>query len=75
MDFSLRFGTPAAPSVDHVLEKAHGGCSHPSNLKLAHAYCNNYRSNGSGDPRDSVGYRKVLNHLRRKGMFIGDERR
>jgi hypothetical protein len=36
-------GSPAAPSVDHVMPRAHGGGSAPDNLRLAHRRCNTRR--------------------------------
>jgi hypothetical protein len=35
--------TDVAPSVDHVREKRDGGVYHPTNLQLAHKFCNSVR--------------------------------
>lgn len=37
------FFTPLAPSRDHVIPLRDNGPTHPSNLRLAHAFCNSAR--------------------------------
>lgn len=40
VDMALRWPDVLSPSVDHVVARADGGSDDPSNLQLAHLYCN-----------------------------------
>lgn len=40
VDFSVRRPDPRSPSVDHKIPKALGGTHDPSNLQMAHLWCN-----------------------------------
>lgn len=45
VDIKLKDGDPFAPTLDHVIARKDGGTDDQSNLKLAHARCNNDRHN------------------------------
>jgi 5-methylcytosine-specific restriction endonuclease McrA len=47
VDITLTDGNPFAPTLDHVVPRKDGGKDSLSNLKLAHAVCNNMRHNSS----------------------------
>lgn len=44
VDMTLRYPDPGTPSVDHVIPRACGGTNDPSNLALAHLWCNQVKS-------------------------------
>ena len=43
VDLDVPRTAPGAPTVDHVVPRAHGGTSDPANLRLAHRRCNGAR--------------------------------
>ncbi|MGN6089626.1 MAG: HNH endonuclease [Actinomycetes bacterium] len=43
LDRTVAATDPTAPTIDHVLPRALGGSSEPSNLRLAHRRCNGRR--------------------------------
>ena len=43
MDLTVPRTAPGAPTVDHVVPRARGGTSDPTNLRLAHRRCNGAR--------------------------------
>jgi 5-methylcytosine-specific restriction endonuclease McrA len=40
VDLVLRAPDPGTPSIDHRIPRAAGGGNDPTNLQLAHLYCN-----------------------------------
>lgn len=44
VDMTLRYPDPGTPSVDHIIPRALGGTNEPSNLQLAHVWCNQVKS-------------------------------
>lgn len=38
---------PWSPTLDHIVPRSRGGSDDPSNLRLAHAWCNSVRGDGS----------------------------
>lgn len=55
-------------SVDHVLPRSMGGGDELSNLKLAHASCNEYRSGSKTVPYAPFDNRWVADHIRREAL-------
>jgi hypothetical protein len=49
---------PRRPTLDHVIERRHGGSNEPENLRLAHFGCNNARTNGQPTETRSKARRK-----------------
>lgn len=55
-------GRPAYATIDHIVSSKQGGTDHPSNLRLAHYICNNFKSTYENEESFS---RKALNgHIR-----------
>ena len=48
VDQRLRYPSPLAGSLDHVVPVSQGGTSDPGNLRLTHLVCNLRRSDGGG---------------------------
>ena len=58
---------PCAPSIDHIIKVADGGCSHRANLRLTHFYCNTDRDRVGTHAFADAHYRKVVLILRENG--------
>jgi hypothetical protein len=71
IDFSRGASRWTRPSVDHVLERRNGGCTHPRNLRLVHVFCNSVREHYA-DPRHHPGYRRCVRPQLRTLNFKGD---
>lgn len=50
---------PLRASADHILEVRNGGCSHPRNMRLVHAFCNSVRE-GWPNPASHPGFVKAI---------------
>jgi len=58
-------------TIDHIVERSNGGCSSPKNVRLAHLYCNNARSNGQWTPeKERKWIVKVLLPVARRDLWL-----
>lgn len=62
IDFSANSSRWTRPSVDHIIERRNGGCTHPDNLRLLHVFCNSARERFA-DPRLHPKYAECVTQM------------
>ena len=70
--FAAQKDSPAAPSIEHVIERAKGGCSNPENVRLAHRFCNSMRSTPPASAeRERELFTHFVRYLAKRDPWVG----